>query len=245
MATVTRSWTVVSWNVHGSERPPLERIAAVLHAANADVIALQEIRAGQAGELAERLGMHHHWSLKHHPYTPLLRSLAEGLAILSPHPLTASGAATLTPGTSRWTWRHRIVQWALVERPDHSAYRVYNLHLTPGDGAARIREARLAAEIVASHGGAPTVLAGDFNDDGDEPIVTMLPGTEPDDAPPTSTAAAPSRRIDHVLVPVDARDVTVATPAGGGEWPELSDHLPVTTTFNADWVSGDWTTSAT
>ena len=135
MTTVARTWTVTTWNLHGSGGPPIASVAARLRALAPDVIALQEVQRRQAASLAEALGMQHHWALKHYPWTPLLKSKAEGMAILTPHTLSATGGKSLTPKPSRWSYKRRIVGWGLVARPDHSAYRVYDAHLIGGDAA--------------------------------------------------------------------------------------------------------------
>jgi endonuclease/exonuclease/phosphatase family metal-dependent hydrolase len=235
-----RRWTVTSWNVQGADRPPLERIAATLRERGADVIALQEVRPSQAEHIAASLGMHHQWALKHYAATPLCPGLAEGLAILTPHDVSATGSASLTPGTSRWTWRHRIVQYGLVQRVDRSGYRVMNVHLSPHDAEEQRREEVERLVAVASTPGAPLVICGDLNDDGQPGVIDALPADEPVPAPPTSPSAAPSKRLDHVLVPPGAKDVVVDVPPGGLEWEELSDHLPITVSFGLDWVEGDF-----
>ena len=112
--------------------------------------------AARRQSLAQTLGMQHHWALKHYPWTPLLKSKAEGLAILTPHTLSATGSASLPPNRSHWSYKRRIVVWGLVERPDHSAYRVYDAHLIGGDAADdRLDQARRVAALVVEHGGAP------------------------------------------------------------------------------------------
>ena len=91
MTTVARTWTVTTWNLHGSAGPPIASVAARLRSIASDVVVLQEVQRRQAASLAEALGMQHHWALKHYPWTPLLKSKAEGLAILTPHTLSATG----------------------------------------------------------------------------------------------------------------------------------------------------------
>jgi endonuclease/exonuclease/phosphatase family metal-dependent hydrolase len=241
MTTVARTWTVTTWNLHGADGPPIASVAARLRALTSDVIALQEVQRRQAESLARTLGMQHHWVLKHYPWTPLLRSKAEGLAILTPHTLSATGSASLPPNCSVWSYKRRIVVWGLVERSDHSAYRVYDAHLIGGDAAAtRLEQAQRVAALVVEHGGAPVVVAGDFNDSDEPAVVDTLPGIEGPATAPTNPSDPPIQRIDHVLVPDAATDITVKVPAGGGEWAALSDHLPVTTTFALDWVEGDF-----
>ncbi|NND76270.1 MAG: hypothetical protein HKN44_14825 [Ilumatobacter sp.] len=243
MTSEARSWTVMTWNLRGSAKPALDRVAATVRAEEPDVVVLQEVRRSQGVQLAQALAMRFTWALKHYPWTPLLRGAAEGMAILTPHALDAAGHSEISEGRSRWTYRRRIAQWALVGRPDTSAYRVYNLHLSPHDRSFERRsEAVAVADIVAGHGDAPpAIIAGDFNDDTDGSIIYALPGIEHLTPSPTNPAESPAQTLDHVLLPPEARNVTVTVPAGGSEWAELSDHLPVTVRFTLDWVTGDFT----
>ena len=240
MTTVARRWTVTTWNVRGTERPPLDRVADHLASTSSDVVVLQEVQRAQAADLGRRLGMQHAWARKHYPRTPLLAGQAEGLAILTPHALREPGSRELT-AASTWSWRRRIVQWALVERADHSAYRIVNLHLTPhGEHERRVEEAKRISEWFPADVGAPSILAGDVNDDGGG-VVAALPAVEHVVAPPTCPPERPTMRLDRVLLPAAATGVTVDVPDGGPQWAELSDHLPVTVAFDLDWVQGDFT----
>jgi len=243
MATEARTWTVTTWNVHGSDKPDAPALAAALALESPDVIAVQEIRKQQAQDLAQQLGMRFAWALKHYPLSPLLRGAAEGMAIFTPHALDAAGHSEISDAKSTWSYKRRIAQWCLVQRPDASAYRVYNLHLSPDDDAAERRaEAAVATSLVTAHGDAPpAIVAGDFNDGTDTSIIDVLPGIEHIASPATNPAAAPTQALDHVLLPADARNVATTVPAGGPEWATLSDHLPVTVRFDLDWVKGDFT----
>lgn len=243
MQSAARSWTITTWNIHGAARPDITAIAARIESESPDVVALQETRRGQADELAKQLGMRYTWALKHYPYTPLLRGAAEGLAILTPHALDAAGHSEVSKVRRKWTYKRRIMQFCLVGRPDSSAYRIYNLHLSPGEvGADRRAEAVAATELIAQHGDVPpAIVAGDLNDDTDPSIVFALPGIEHLVPSPTHPAHAPHKVIDHVLLPAEARNVSTTVPAGASEWAELSDHLPVTVRFDMDWVQGDFT----
>lgn len=227
-------WTVLSWNVHGSARPDVVALAAVIRSELPDVVALQEVRKAQVAELAVALGMRYSWALKHYPYTRLLWWCAEGMAVLSPHALDAAGHTELSVDQSMSNWRRRLAQWALVGRADRSMLMIYNVHLSPDVDQRNLRhdEARRLSEIVANIGDdPPAVVAGDFNDADDPDIVTLLPGCEPVVPANTNPADAPTQVLDHVLVPSAATDVTVSVPEGGDDWAALSDHLPVTVRF--------------
>ncbi len=227
-------WTVLTWNVHGSQRPDVEGIAAAVRAEAPDIVAIQEIRKRQAAALAELLQMRYTWSLKHEPYTKLMWWRSEGMAIMTPHLLDAVGHTEVSEGQPMRSWRRRIAQWGLVGRADRSMLMIYNLHLSPHDAAeSRRAEAQRVSELVASIGAdPPPVVAGDFNDAGDPSIVELLPGNEHLAAPLSNPSESPSQALDHVLLPADAQGVVVSAPEGGETWAAISDHLPVTVRFS-------------
>ncbi|MFK8024134.1 MAG: endonuclease/exonuclease/phosphatase family protein [Ilumatobacter sp.] len=242
MRTETRRWTVMTWNIQGQKGTDINRLADVISAVGADVVALQEVRRPQAAALAQRLSMSHRWVRKHNPFRPFLPSRAEGAAILTPHSLTDTGMAIVSDEHSKRSYKRRVAVWGTVSRDDHSSYRVINAHLSPhGESSARLTEARRIAEIAASAPSAPVVVAGDFNDHDEPAVIETLPGEQPEQSPPTNPSEAPWQRLDHVLVPADARVVEVQAPEGSDAWAELSDHVPLTVRFDLDWVSGDWT----
>lgn len=239
-----REWSVLTWNIQGSKRTDLARIAEVISTADVDVVMLQEARRPQANDLATRLNMAHAWAEKHNPLWPFLPSRAEGSTILTPHELTNSGYAQVSAESSQRTFKRRIVQWATISRSDATGYRVYNAHLSPHDAAAeRLDEAQRIADLSTLHGESPPVIvAGDLNDPGEPAVIATLPGIEAMAPPLSNPAHAPAQAIDHVLVPPAARSVSVSAPTGGESWAELSDHLPVTVRFTLDWVSDGFAT---
>jgi endonuclease/exonuclease/phosphatase family metal-dependent hydrolase len=227
-------WSVMTWNVHGSERPDVDALAGAIRAEAPDVVALQEIRERQAEQLATALSMRYSWALKHSPYTRLMPWRSEGMAIMTPHALGAPGHTEISRSQPMRSWRRRIAQWALVGRSDRSLAMVVNVHLSPHDDAdSRRSEATAVGEIVSAIGDEqPVIVAGDFNDADDPTIIGILPGIEHLVPAPTNPAERPTQVLDHVLLPVEATDVSVTVPAGGAEWAAISDHLPVTVRFS-------------
>ena len=72
---------VITWNVHGSARPRIDAVADLLRAHEPDVVALQEVRSGQARRISALLGWPRPaWAFKHNGYWPLWWR-AEGLAV--------------------------------------------------------------------------------------------------------------------------------------------------------------------
>ncbi len=241
MERVGLEWAVLTWNIQGTKPTDIDRVAAVIDAEHADVVLLQEARRPQAERLAATLGMGHVWNEKHHPLRPLLPGRAEGAAILSPHRIEHAGHRRVSDAASLRSYRRRIVQWAVVERDDHSAYRAFNVHLSPHDmSSERTVEAQRIAELATSLGASPpTIVGGDLNDTATPEIVAILPGIEVLDPPPTNPSERPTKAIDHVLVPAEARAVSVSAPAGGPQWAALSDHVPLTVRFTLDWAQGE------
>jgi len=240
METVPTEWTVMTWNIQGSKHTIPRQVADAIRAEAPDVIALQEVRRPQADQIAHALGMSSVWVEKHHPFRPLFPSRAEGAAILTPHHLNGAGHAVVSEATSKRNFKRRIVQWAIVQRPDHSAYRIYNAHLSPHDlSDERIAEAAEIYQIVERIGEAPpSIIVGDFNDADQPAVIAELPGIEHVPSPPTNPSTRPVVALDHVVLPVDAHSVALTVPAGGDGWSQMSDHLPVTARFSLDWVQG-------
>ena len=226
----------MTWNLHGSAHPDIELVAEVVEGYAPHVLALQEVRRRQARRLAKRLGWQRVWARKHHPYSPLVWWRTEGIAVLSPHPMSHVVRTTISHGASTWTYRHRVLLAVTVTRPD-SALRVYDTHLASDDTDARITQARRVAEHVVQDAAPIAVVAGDLNThhaDEVEVIREFLAAGLKDTAgESTNPAIAPRQRLDRVLVPDAAVVVDQHTADGGESWARISDHLPVMVEFDA------------
>ncbi|MBI5089902.1 MAG: endonuclease/exonuclease/phosphatase family protein [Actinobacteria bacterium] len=221
-------WRVLTWNVRGSAKPDLERLAAVIGEQRPDVVALQEIRRSQARLLARALGWQQTWTRKHYPYTPMLWWLAEGLAVMSPHAIEHPASRSLTPGLSTWTYRHRVVLAATVRR-DGASVRVYDTHLAAHHHPdARIQQAERVAAMI-NDDRLPAIVAGDLNAHGEQEVVRAFhaAGLRDPGGASTHPSIAPRSRLDYVLVPERAQLIDDHVPDGGEEWAVLSDHLPL------------------
>lgn len=236
---------VVTWNVHGSARPKRDALATVIRSLNADLVALQEVRVGQAHRLANRLGWNVVWARKHWPLGPLVWWRAEGLAVISPHRLKQRRTWVLTPGVRTSTFRRRIAQHVEVDTNPRTGallrIDVVNVHLASGtDADARAEQARR----LAVHLGAdtdpllPLVVLGDLNAH-DEPA-SLAPLVEfglrdcwveaherSGEPGLTAPASSPSERIDFVLIGRSWVCRRVHVPTADTGWPAMSDHLPV------------------
>jgi endonuclease/exonuclease/phosphatase family metal-dependent hydrolase len=229
-------WRVVTWNLHGSAHPDVELVAEVVEGYAPHVLSLQEVQRRQARRLAKRLGWQRVWARKHHPYGPLVWWRTEGIAVLSPHPMSHVVRITISHGERSWSYRHRVLLAVTVTRPG-SAVRVYDTHLASDDTDARITQARRVAEHVV-HDSAPiAVVAGDLNTHDHDAVEIVrefhIASLRDAGGDASSPAIAPQQRLDRVMVPDGATVVDQHTPDGGESWARISDHLPVMVEFDA------------
>jgi endonuclease/exonuclease/phosphatase family metal-dependent hydrolase len=227
---------LITWNLHGSAKPRIDAVVELLQSHEPDVLALQEVRSGQARRIAGLLGWRRPaWSLKHNAWWPLWWR-GEGLAVLSGHPLAVHPTVVLTPGVSKRSHRRRILVPAEVVVEDDQRVLLIDAHLSSGatDDAHRIAQAAHLLRLLPER--PPVVIAGDLNANPDSrPIRTLVEAGLVDawqaaGAGPGHTipANAPRRRIDYVMAGPGVTVVEAAVlddlgPAMAG----LSDHRPV------------------
>ena len=158
---------VVTYNIHRcrgmDRRTQPHRIAAVLAAIDADIIALQEVMgAGPSGpssvshieQIGAALGMG--WVM-----TPAreLRGHQFGNAVLSRHPIRHHVGYDLT-----WkTCEERRLQRVDVDVNGHTLH-IYNVHLGTAILERRHQAQRLATIAANRHVGGPKLVLGDFNE---------------------------------------------------------------------------------
>jgi endonuclease/exonuclease/phosphatase family metal-dependent hydrolase len=220
--------TVTTWNLQGSAGPDLAAVAAHLREAAADVVLLQEVQRRQARDLAAALRVQSwRWSFKHWP----VKIPAEGMAVLGVTGPVEARTVAVTRRWEFWSWRRRIIQLGRF-----GAVAVVNVHLTPHGPTAeddRARELRwLLRHVDATN---PTVIGGDFNATPKSPLFDQLRAAGFHDTPdvgPTNWSGPrtgpPTRRLDYLWSSLDVLTAHVPPFAGFGP---LSDHLPVTATF--------------
>lgn len=228
--------TVLTYNIHHAEgldqRLDLERIAGVIRASGADLVALQEVDKGakrsggvdQAAELARLTGMHAVYG----PAMPF-QGGQYGDAVLSRWPITSSRVVDL-PWKEGGQREPRVAVSATTNVPGAGAVEFISTHWdhtrAPSD-----REAQAHAVNEAwREAGKRTILAGDFNcEPGSPPMEilsrewTLLSGTGP--AAPTCCGETPRKTIDHVLV--KAPDRWRVLEHRVMDEPVASDHRPV------------------
>ena len=155
---------IATYNIHrcrgldGRTRP--DRIANVIRAIDADVVALQEVvgagprGGGHAEEIGAALGMGWVMAPARH-----LRGHHFGNAVLSRLPITAHFEYDLSWKTCE-ARRMQRVDVAL----DGATLHVYNVHLGTAILERRHQAERLATVVADRHVGGPKVVMGDFNE---------------------------------------------------------------------------------
>lgn len=233
---------IMTWNLQGSQRPNINKVAGKIEQFQPDVIAIQEIQKHQARSLSRRLDWSYVWAFKHNGYGPLLPRRAEGMAIMSRSPLINTGETTLSSGYGRFTYRRRIAMWATADIHGQQ-FTLFNTHLASDDnGDEGTTQAQRLREIIDTHGQHPTVIAGDFNDHQRPDIVNLLNSDKNHDAWTyalsrsrnglTNPTKNPYQRLDHILVPRTFAVEHVEVPDTNNDWATLSDHLPAIATIN-------------
>jgi len=164
--------TVTSYNIHSCEgldlRVRCDRIAAILSRTHADVIALQEVRAGQEEEIARVLGFHVLFARADH-----VSGYEFGNAILSRFPIRRSDVYPLgVPHHEQRVCLHAEIAWP----GDAGAIHVFSVHLGQNEMERRQQAERLASNSILgnpSFHNAPRVLLGDFNEKSRNGIVNQ------------------------------------------------------------------------
>ena len=232
----------MTWNLQGSQRPDITKVADKIQQFQPDIIAIQEIQKHQARALARRLEWSYVWAFKHNGYGPLLPRRAEGMAIMSRLPLSNTGKTTLSSGYGRFTYRRRIAMWAAIHIHGQQIT-LFNTHLASDDnGDEGTAQAQRLREIIDNYVEHSTVIAGDFNDHHRPNIVNILNAEHNQDAWTNSTSRSsngltnptknPFQRLDHILVPHTSAVEYVGVPDTNNDWASISDHLPVIATIN-------------
>ena len=226
--------TVLTYNIHHAEgtdkKLDLERIANVIRATEADLVALQEVDQGtkrtggvdQPAELARMLDMHVF-------YGPAMdfQGGKYGNAILSRHPIE-DGATIALPYRAGGQREPRSAAAVTCRLSDDRRIVFVSTHF---DHTAEPSDRLAQAEAVnrsLSDSGLPSILAGDFNcAPGSPPMLELTSRwTLASSGDPSYGATAERRKsIDHVLVrPKEAWRIIESRVI---DEPVASDHRPV------------------
>jgi endonuclease/exonuclease/phosphatase family metal-dependent hydrolase len=178
---------VATWNLwwrFGPWEQRAEAILATLRAADADVIALQEVweegERNQAAELADALGYHHAYAFKYE-----FEGVCFGNAVLSRWPITAQEHLFLPAppdqDEGRLILRADIdgARGPLSVFSTHLHYRLYHGHI-------RQEQVRALCPFIRDTAVAdfPAILCGDFNAVSDSDEIRLLTGKAAVPAPP-------------------------------------------------------------
>src|ERR1700688_1520525 len=159
----TARLTITSYNIHSCEgldlRLSCDRIAAILSRTHADVIALQEVRAGQEEQIARVLGFQVVFARADH-----VGGYEFGNAILSRFPVRRSDVYPIgVPHHEQRVCLHAEIAWP----GDAGTIHVFSAHLGQNEKERRQQAERLASNSILenpSFHNAPRILLGDFNE---------------------------------------------------------------------------------
>jgi endonuclease/exonuclease/phosphatase family metal-dependent hydrolase len=218
--------TVASYNIHSCEgldlRQRCERIAAILSRTHADVIGLQEVRAGQEQEIAHALGFHVVFARADH-----VGGYEFGNAILSRFPIRRSDVYPLgVPHHEQRVCLHAEIAWP----DDAGAIHVFSAHLGQNETERRQQAERLASSSILenpSFHNAPRILLGDFNEKSRNGIVNHTLASFQCATGRSWTAFFPILYLDRVYISSDLKfnDFHIYRTASALL---ASDHAPIT-----------------
>ncbi|HLM65429.1 MAG TPA: endonuclease/exonuclease/phosphatase family protein [Acidimicrobiales bacterium] len=248
--------TIATWNLKGSKGLDVTAVAAHLRAVGADIVALQEVQRHQARALGLALDARSvRWGFKHWP----VRTWPEGMAVIGVSFAARVRTRALSARWRPWSSRRRVFQLATFA-PDVSGEGATPLVLANVHLSTRRNEQRRAGEVTAvlaavrSGPGLPVVI-GDFNErpggaifegfaaaglrDAWDDVRPGVPEAEKTTYWPrwkAGTSAAPSQRLDYLMIPAAVTVAGVVVPRPGDEgfarFATLSDHLPLAATLD-------------
>jgi len=233
---------ILCWNVHKcvgglDRRYDPARTAAVIAAADPDVVLLQEVAQNgrwyrderQVDVLGDALGLPHRSYFVNVRFGP--RRGEYGNAILSKTPIATSHNLDLTlPDRKARSVLHAELR--LPAAGDHTrTLHVFNLHLGLGEAERREQLSRLlrSRALQSIHAHTPVLVAGDFNDvfgSLGKNLLAPAGFRGPARALRTFPAWAPLRALDSSWVRGDADVVRLERLRGRGTR-TASDHLPL------------------
>ena len=222
----TARLTVSSYNIHSCEgldlRVRCDRIAAILSHTHADVIGLQEARAGQAEQIARVLGFHVLFARADH-----VHGYEFGNAILSRFPIRRSDVYRLgVPRHEQRVCLHAEIAWP----DDASVIHVFSAHLGQNEMERRQQAERLASNSILenpSFHNAPRVLLGDFNEKSRNGIVNQSLAIFQCATGRSWTAFCPILYLDRVYISSDLKFDNFHIYRTGSAL-IASDHAPIT-----------------
>ncbi len=232
----TRTLTVMTFNIHAGHDASLQQIALLIGAYHPDFVALQEVDCHtHRANSRHQNGRDFITELAYHSgmmglYAPTIRYSGGlyGIGLLTRHPYTSS---------QRWLLPNpnpAMEQRALLEAncilPEGDTVTVACTHLEAFDQKCRDAQGEFLREHYA-HVATPTIIAGDFNAQPTDAVITniMLPEwIDCTEHHPTFSTINPEEKIDYIFARprqqwqvVDSKVIDC----------KLSDHYPVVTTL--------------
>ena len=222
----TERLIVTSYNIHSCKgldlRLSCDRIAAILSRTHADVIGLQEVRAGQEKEIARILGFHALFARADH-----VGGYEFGNAILSRFPIRRSDVYPLgIPHHEQRVCLHAEIAWP----DDAGAIHVFSAHLGQNEMERRQQAERLASNSILenpSFHNAPRVLLGDFNEKSRNGTVNHSLASFQCATGRSWTAFCPILYLDRVYISSDLKFHDFHIDRTGSAL-IASDHAPIT-----------------
>jgi endonuclease/exonuclease/phosphatase family metal-dependent hydrolase len=222
----TARLTVASYNIHSCEgldlRVRCDRIAAILSRTHADVIGLQEVRAGQAEEIARVLDFKVLFAKADH-----VGGYEFGNAILSRFPIRRSDVYPLgVPHHEQRVCVHAEIAWP----GEGSSIHVFSVHLGQNEMERRQQAERITSNAILenpSFHNAPRVILGDFNEKSRNGIVNQLLSSFRCATGRSWTAFLPIVYLDRVYISNDLKFHDFHVYRAGSAF-IASDHAPIT-----------------
>ena len=222
----TARLTVTSYNIHSCMgldfRVRCDRIAAILSRTHADVIALQEVRAGQEEQIARVLGFQVVFAKADH-----VGGYEFGNAILSRFPIRRSDVYPLgLPHHEQRVCLHAEIAWP----GDAGTIHVFSAHLGQNETERRQQAERIASNAIVenpSFHNAPRVLLGDFNEKSRNGVVNQTLASFQCATGKSWTALFPIVYLDRVYISSDLKFHDFHIYRTGSAL-IASDHAPIT-----------------
>jgi endonuclease/exonuclease/phosphatase family metal-dependent hydrolase len=222
----TARLTVTSYNIHSCKgldlRVKCDRIAEILTGTHADIIGLQEVRAGQEKEIARILGFHAFFAR-----ADRVGGYEFGNAILSRFPIRRSDVYPLgVPHHEQRVCLHVEIAWP----GKAGAIHVFSAHLGQNERERRQQAQRLASNSILenpSFHNAPRVLLGDFNEKSRNGVVNQSLVNFQCATGRSWTAFFPIVYLDRVYISSDLKFFDFHVYRTGSAL-IASDHAPIT-----------------
>lgn len=232
---------IVTYNIHKgvtsfSGRSYIHALRQALASLDADVLFLQEVQ-GRCDRIAARQPQHEYLAGESYHVAYGMNAVYthghHGNALLS----RFSIASVCNQDVSDHAYESRGILRCVIDVAGAEVH-CYVIHLGLFAGSRRRQAAALIEMVRAASPDAPLIIAGDFNDWGNqlsERLRRCLGVTEVFEqqaAPPARTFPAfmPCLRLDRIYL--RGFEVASAEVLRGSLWPTLSDHLPIMSTLH-------------